>query len=66
MAEIAEMKKLIKTKHFRTDMPLSRDPAKPVTVFLKLEALSLVPHSRQSVCERVFGSRDPFRNESAL
>ena len=47
-------------------MPLSRDPAKPVTVFLKLEALSLVPHSRQSVCERIFGSGNPFRNESAL
>ena len=57
---------LIKTKHFRTDVPLSRDSAKPVAVFLEFLSLSWVPHSRQGVCECVLGSGNPFGLKAKL
>ena len=60
------MKTLIKTKHFRTDVPLSRDPAKPVAVFLEFLSLSWVPHSRQGVCECILGGGDPFGLKAKL
>ena len=47
-------------------MPLPRDPAKLVAVFLELSSLHWVADARKYVGESVFRGRNPFRNESAL
>ena len=56
----------MKIEHFRGNVSLSRDPAKPVTVFLKFLSLSRVADTGESVGQGVLGCGDPFGDEPAL
>ena len=61
-----EIKTLLKPKVLRENRPLPRNSVKLFTVFVKLAALCGISDTRKSVCQSVFRSRDPLRNESKL
>ena len=57
---------LVKIEQAVVDMPLPRDPAKPVTVILEFPPLYWVRNSRKRIGEGVLRRGDPFWDDPVL